>query len=72
MSSAVLKTFNLFDAGEISLDTIPLTILEEAYIEMVLPSEKREDRTYNLKNFLRTCLKLAFKLLFDVVHRVFV
>lgn len=71
MLRAILHTFNFSDADELALDNFPLTTLEEAYTEMVLPSEKREDQCYNIKNFLRTRLKPAFKLLFDVVHRVF-
>lgn len=68
---AIFKAFNLFDADELTLDNFPLTILEEAFSEMVLPNEKKEDLLYNLKKFLRTRLKLVLKLLFDVVHKIF-
>lgn len=65
------KTFNLDDAGDVSLDNIPLKDLQAIYEVMVLPSEKPEERTYQLKMFLHAMLKLANKLLFDVVYRVF-
>lgn len=46
-------------------------VFEAIYEEMVISSEKPEERIYLLRAFLRTMLKLAYKLLFDVVHRVF-
>lgn len=68
---AILKAFTFVDVGDLSLENVPLTKLENVYAEMVLPSDKEEEQTYNLKNFLRTRLKPAFRLLFDVVHKVF-
>lgn len=38
---------------------------------IVFLSEKPVDATYNLKGFLCTHLKPVYKLLFDVVHKIF-
>lgn len=67
---AIKKAFNIADAGDILLENIPLTKLLTMYEQMALPSEKPEERTYQLKMFIRTRLNSAFRLLFDVVQKV--
>lgn len=60
---AIKKAFNLADVGDVSLDNIPPIDLQVVYDEMVLPSKKPEERTYQLKMFLHTRLKSAYMLL---------
>lgn len=68
---AIKKAFNIADVIDILLDNIPLTELQSMYEEMMIPSNKPEERSYQLKMFLRTRMKPTFKLLFNVLHKVF-
>lgn len=68
---AIKTAFDLNETGDVFLESISLTDLLAMYEEMVILSEKADERTYLLKAFLRTRLKPAYRLLFDVVHWVF-
>lgn len=66
---AIKMPFDLNEAGDFSLDDISLTDLQSIYEEMVIPN--LNERTYQLKAFLRTRLTPVYRKLFDLVHRVF-
>lgn len=66
---AVNTAFNIIDVGDVNLDNIALTDLQTVYEEIVIPQPK--EGTYQLKTFLRARLKPIFRMLFDLVHNVF-
>lgn len=62
-----MKAFDIDNVGSVDLGDISLTTLKFIYEVMVMEPE----RMFKLKSFLRTKLKPAHKLLFDLVHRFF-
>lgn len=67
----ILKAFGIPDTEEDSLESISLTVLQELFEEMTIPSKKAMENVYQLKVFPHIKLKPASRLLFDVAHRVF-
>lgn len=69
MLNALEALLNLKDEGVTNLDQISITNLQTIYEEVVIFNP--DELTFPLKTIARTKLKSMYRLLFDVVHRVF-
>lgn len=67
----IVSAFNVPDARDVSLESISLAELQHLFDEMTIPSEDAAENVYPLNVFPRIKLKPVFRLLFDVVHKVF-
>lgn len=65
---AIVKAFNINDAGDVNRNNIVITDLQSVYKEMVIVTPKEGPN--QLKRFLRTKLKPSHRQFFDLVHKV--